>query len=715
MKKIKLSFSVFLSLFLLFSVYSLYPVLTYKADIKNEPGRIYITDRFGEVITDKQKSSGYYKSIQINLDSLFVKSLLSIEDKDFYTHFGIDIKSKLRAFLSNLKASQVVSGGSTITEQYIKNKYFMEQNRTYMQKAREAYLSFFFTISLFQREYPKNEGGGLWKSNKNQILINYLDSAYFGNQIYGIGGALEVYFGKDDLNDLTEEEIVILISLLHNPSVKSLNEKYFSEYFDRVKSRLGYDFERTITKLNKKENIDKFPFVTSRVMEHLKDKKETVSKSTIDANLQEFSKSMLNETLDSIKGKNVTNGAFVLYNPKTFEVLAYEGSRDFYSEDVDGEVDVIRSARQMGSTLKPFLYLQALNSGVNPDDFVVDLENKYNSFKEGKVYISENYSLKEYGLVRFKKAIGNSLNNASVRLAQEIGLEKVWGFFKDYGLDLNYPPEHYGYSMVLGNPSISLENLVLSYRNLLPKYEVDNDRELRFLIIPNNFQSPHPNPLPKGEGIEGEQNDNPFVATSLPLGQVKEGVFARLSGSGSEVEIEGGQNILERGTTDPDKYLLYDILSNPDNRDISFGVNSILNTSIPQAVKTGTSSEFRDNVIVSYHPDLIVGIWIGNNDNSSMIGVSGITGAGYLWHQIVEKAINMGIIGNFDYDKPKSIEKATYCLDINCLRQEIIYKKIGKEYKSAIIDNKYFAQDIFEKLSIEEKKRLKDLKFNIIN
>ncbi len=122
-----------------------------------------------------------------------------------------------------------------------------------------------------------------------------------------------------------------------------------------------------------------------------------------------------------------------------------------------------------------------------------------------------------------------------------------------------------------------------------------------------------------------------------------------------------------------EKFLLYDILSDPDNRDVSFGVNSILNTSIPQAVKTGTSSDFRDNLVVSYHPDFVLGVWVGNNDNSSMQGVTGITGAGYIWHQVIEKAIELGYIKERHITIPEGIEQTSYCLDSSCYRKELIF------------------------------------------
>ena len=188
------------------------------------------------------------------------------------------------------------------------------------------------------------------------------------------------------------------------------------------------------------------------------------------------------------------------------------------------------------------------------------MESEYNSFKEGSVYISENYSLREYGLVRLKKALGNSFNNASVRLARELGLEEVYDYYKSYGFQLPRSAEHYGYSLVLGNPSITLEQLVYSYAELVPPIQLS--------------------PQGRKSKLQGEEK------------------MQLLSPSGRE-------NSRERDE-EQSKFLLYDILSDPDNRDVSFGVNSILNTSIPQAVKTGTSSDFRDNLVISYHPDLVV-------------------------------------------------------------------------------------------------------------
>lgn len=667
-----------------FLAYCFLPIITH--DKSKEPVRILIKDRNGIVITDKANEYWYKIDWNIDLNSQFVKDLLKIEDKDYYNHFWVDLASKLWAIKSNILNWKVVSWWSTITEQYIKNKYFINKKRSYLQKSREAFLSLIFNIFPFQGESPKWEGveyeNTKKKSSKDLILSNYLNNIYFWNNLYWAVTASKVYFWKDDINELNQEEITLLISLIHNPWIKSLEEKNFREYFDKIKNKLWYNFDRTIYKLNKHENIDKFPFVTNNIntlylpllskegtegWSVTKDiEKESVTKDmenwvkwnkvSIDSNLQQYAKDILNKTLYELKDKNVTNGAIFAINPKTKEVLIYQWSRDYNSTKIDGKVDVIQALRQPWSTMKPFLYLMALENWANPDDLLLDLNNQLNSFTEWKTYISNNYSLKEYWLVRFKKALWNSLNNASVRLAKELWLNKVYDFYKSYWFELAKDPEYYWYSLVLWNPSIKLQDLVMSYAKLIP-------------YVP-------------------------------PL--IKE------SGQGGEVLISKQQEQENQA-----KFLLYDILSDPDNRDLSFWVNSILNTSIQQAVKTGTSTDFRDNVIVSYHPDFVIWIWVWNNDNSSMIWVSWITWAWYVWHQIIEEAIELWYIKNEKIEIPITVIDSEYCLDEKCFRKEMIYKKEGKEYYSRLLDNYFSNKDLFEKLNSDEIDRLKDFQMYV--
>ena len=612
----------FLALFFLFLIYSFYPVITHNYE-ENKPNRVFVMDRNWVIIADKANEYWYRKEIDIDFDSKFVKSLLLTEDKRYYSHFWIDLLAKGRAFYSNIRWWKIVSGGSTITEQYIKNEYFINNKRSYLQKAREAVIAFYYSLPFVPNHFWT---GNSKLENKQELLSEYLNNIYFWNNIYWVWAAIDVYFWKEDINDLTDEEIVLLISILNNPSIKNLKEKQFPEYFEIVKDRLEFDFERTIFELPKKEYFDKFPFVTNNL------EIDENWRTTVDSKLLSHTEKTINDTLAWLKKRNVTNAWVFAINPRNGEVLIYVWSRDFYSKEIDWQVNIIKADRQPGSTMKPFLYLMALEEWASINSLLLDIESQYNSYQEDRVYISENYSLKEYGLVRLSKALWNSFNNSTVRLARELWLEKVYNFYKDYAFRLPEAPEYYGYSLVLWNPSISLEELVYSYSKLL------------------DF-------------------------------------------------------------SDKNKFLLYQILSNPDNRDVSFWVNSILNTSIFQAVKTWTSSNFRDNLVVSYHPDLVVWVWVGNNDNSPMIWVTWITWAWYIWHQIIEEAIKLWYIKERIIDIPEWIEKKAYCLNENCFRKEMQYDKEDIEYFSRILDWKYNEKDLFEQLSTEEKEYLEVLGF----
>lgn len=165
------------------------------------PGRVFLTDRNGVVITDKAYPNGYYKHIDTDINSEFVQAVVAIEDKSFYNHHGVNVGAKLRAIKDNISGERL-SGGSTITEQYVKNHYFRGHKRTLLQKLREA---------MIASVYVENT------KTKEQILNLYYHGAYFGNRLYGIGAAMEVYFEKSDLNNLTQEEITLLLTLLHNP------------------------------------------------------------------------------------------------------------------------------------------------------------------------------------------------------------------------------------------------------------------------------------------------------------------------------------------------------------------------------------------------------------------------------------------------------------------------------------------------------------------
>lgn len=623
---------------LLFQWYAFVPLFFYSSDKKI--GSIMIYDRHEKKYVDKRFEDGYYIPLsQKNIgDSKFVSSLIHIEDKRYFDHFWIDILSKFRAISQNISSDTIISWWSTITEQFIKNKYFLWDKRNYLQKLREGNIAFF--LSIFK--------------TKDEILYEYLDKQYFWNGIYWLEWAMQKYFWKTDIGNLSENEIVILLSLIKYPWIKSFHESHFVEYQKILKKRLwfSYNFEKKVTP--QKINIDPYPFITNHFLKKISNFSYTSYNfhSTIDIDLQNYSFEILNSVILSFQEKNVTNGAVIWYDPNNSQILIYHPSRNYTAKNIDGNVDILQSKRQLWSTLKPFLYLQALEQNAEIDSLLVDVESQYNVENSDKIYIWENYSLKEYWLIRLKKALWNSLNASTVKLAKYIWMDNVYNFYKKYWFQFDYSAQHYGYWLVLGNPSIRLYDLVKSYSYLLPDYIIE-DFELT---------------LDKNE------------------------VYLR-----------------KKQWIDTNKYLLYKILQSPDNRDISFWVNSVLNTSLLQAVKTGTSSDFRDNVLISYWPELVLGIWVGNNDNSSMKGVTGITWAWYIYNQIIKKSIQKWFITGVDYSTPDDLIPFEYCGDKNCYRKESSYKKTSHHFESKIFDNYYSKKDIFWEIDSYETSRLNQL------
>lgn len=236
----------------------------------------------------------------------------------------------------------------------------------------------------------------------------------------------------------------------------------------------------------------------------------------------QFVSSTIDGTLTPLGEKNVTNGAAYIYDPTTGKVLAYVASRPGSSA-----VDMIVQRRSVGSILKPFVYLLALRDGADSESLVMDNLHEYPTGYEEKVFVPQNYAPKSYGPIRLREALGNSLNSATVRISEKVGIGKIYDFFRQNGLDMEHDAGYYGYGISIGTVELTLENVVESFSHLL-------------------------------------------------------------------------------NTEDKNVFLIEQILREPENRAKTFGISSILNTSIPLPVKTGTSTDFRDNWVVSYHPSAII-------------------------------------------------------------------------------------------------------------
>lgn len=616
-------------------------------------GQIKIVDRHEVLIAHLPKKQGLQMAIEKSepLSSKLIEALVQVEDQRFWQHWGIDFPAKIRAFKSNLLAKKVVSGGSTLTEQWVKNRYFRSKGRTILQKAREATIA--FSTSLFL--------------SKEEILRNYLNDAYFGNQIYGAKTAAYVYFEKSDLSSLNQEEIIILLTLLRAPSSLTTQEGYFQQVFGRVAQSVQYKGGVPSKKFKKFKAINRFPHVTTSILQQVDHNISTLFiKSTIDATLQQEAKEVISYSLDRLQPHHATNGAAYVFQPQTGEILVWQGSRDFYDEHTDGEVNIIEKNRQMGSALKPFIYLYAFLNGAHPDHLIVDLEKDfYEKESPNSIFRPLNYSLLEGGVIPLKAALANSFNVSAVRLLEFLGLESAYGFLSQLGIEFDFPPEHYGLSLALGSPDLTMKNVANTYG-----------------VLANGGIKKETSLINEVNGVDIERSERLVVASS-----------------------EANRVAL---------YHLFSVLSSKTNRSRSFGLNSILNTSIPFAVKTGTTRNFKDNWTFGYHPSLVVATWVGNNDGSSMIDVTGVTGAAPIWHRVVEAAIQQGYVEKTQVDPPSSLKKTLKNLNKSGSQQEVIWQTDEKVWQSDLIEGKFCLEDFYiqniEPEAIEKIAKLFDFK-----
>jgi penicillin-binding protein 1C len=586
-------------------------------------GRLRIYDRNGNILTDLPLSWGYQMKYRWHFDYPLIQLIVDTEDKRFFSHYGIDIRAKISALYENYQAGKIVRWGSTITEQYIKNKYFPSVERNIRNKIRESFWSIITEI----------------KFSKEEILRGYLDTVYMGNGLYGIAWAIDTYFFDQNIENLSESAIIEILTRIKYPNLGTRSE----EYKNIIIQRRGFqDIIWIIPKRERKDYSNLFPFLTARVKKELdlycRDQDNILESfiknipidvcenndisliSSIDISINLRAVDVLEGTLYPLEEKNVHNGSIYVWSEKERKIIAYVGNRN---NSTWNAIDMITRKRSVGSILKPFVYELALERWASPDSLILDDSRIYETRSEWISYNPENYIPKEYGPITIGEALGNSLNSATVRLSESLGIGKIYEKYRSLWFDLDHEAGYYGYGISLWSVELSLEDIVHGYRSLTD---------------------------------------------------------TRIS----------------------EKFLLYDILSNTSNRARTFGISSILNTSIPLAVKTGTSTDFKDNWVVGYSKDIIIWVWVGNTDNTSMDDVSWVTGAGPIYHTIAEDLIEKWYIQASNVDIPSDINYSYICMDRACLRKSASYTRDAKTMKSRPLDDLYYKDDFVTNMTSEE-------------
>ena len=564
-------------LIILASVYLFtYPPANHLKTIYRQLESPVVKDRNGKIIELKPNAKGYYAKKNEDVPEKFKDLLLKKEDRFFYYHPGMNPFSLLRDIASFLTAGKL-RGSSTISQQLVKILLGNENRRSLKNKIIES----IYALSLELH------------ASKKEILRMYINSAYFGNQAQGLGEASLFYFAKDP-ESLTDQEILELLATLNYPSGRypgSLQNKKILPYLAGV---LGINF-------------DKKSSGTERAKNTANPRKDTASfeinalgidcaaycELTIDSTLTETIREILAWNLNLASFANVDNGAVVVIKLPENELLSIVGSPDPNSPAEGAQINMALRARPIGSTAKPFIYLNAFAKGARPYSLVEDQEYAYR-IGTGFAFYPKNYDGEYRGTVTLHQALSNSLNVPSVKVLEFTGLEEMYDFFRNsLGFKSIQPLENYELGIALG--ALEMDLLTLAHY---------------FTIFPN-------------EGILKPFKivlDTPgFLATPM----------------GPEISEE------KLVTKKEFAQLINKILSDRETAVDQFGMKSNLTLgSNNYALKTGTSRDFHDSWTIGYTPDFLVGVWLGNSDNTPMQVISGQTGAGKIWHEVMEVLLN---------------------------------------------------------------------------
>ena len=633
---------VILALLLVCVIVRLLPYLTaiHVADITQEQQAIAFTDRnelpLGTLLTRDQEHTAVIPLKQVSPQ--FIHAILAAEDGTFYEHGALDVKAIARAFQEAIHNRKIVSGASTITMQLA--RMLNPTRRTLLGKFQEIWLSWRLSAGM----------------NKDEVFSAYINRLPMGGNVYGVEAASRTYFSIS-ASDLNLSQASLLAALPNNPT-------YFDPYlhFIRLKERQKYVLQRML--LNKyitsaeaeraeAEEISfqsrqqgiiaapHFLFWVASQQRTAPRKQGGVARAewgsdsirtTIDRPLQQFVEAQVQRVVSTLAINNVHDAAAMVIDNHSGEVLAYVGSPDYFDEAQLGRNDGVQALRQPGSTLKPFLYDLALEKDIiQPNTILADVPAHY-AIPGAKLYSPTDYNQSFLGPVRVRVALANSLNVPAVRVLEKVGVQSFLDRLHDLGFEhLTHPAQYYGLGLTLGSGEVSLWELARAYFYIARLAEA----------IPLVTTFPH-SPVPT-------YHEASIHATTWEL--------------------------------------ITDMLSDRHARAIAFGVDSVLNLPFPSAVKTGTSSHFRDTWTVGFTTDYTVATWVGNFDGTPMRQVSGVTGAAPLWNRIMLHLHEHQEPGGFP--PPEGMQKLPICAtsglppspDCSSVVEEYFYQKDLKQYE----------------------------------
>ncbi len=603
-------------------------------DLSNnvQPVSTKIFDRNGkliyEIYTDKRRTP-----IPLSeMPAKFKEATISIEDKNFYSDQGFSFTGIVRALFNTVFKRQV-QGGSTITQQLVKNA-LLTNERTIRRKAQEVIL----TIVV----------EGIY--TKDQILENYLNTIPYGGTAYGIESASETYFNKP-AKDLDLAQSALLAGLPQAPSTYSP----FGAHPELAKGRQDDVLKQMVTNkyITQAESdaADKEQLVYATISApaaphfalwikgQLADKygDQMVEQgglrvyTTLDLDIQNIAQLAVATEVGKLKNQHVGNGAVLVTRPGTGEILAMVGSKDYFAEDTDGKVNVTLASRQPGSSIKPLNYALAIrDKKITAATAFADVPTCFLVAGQPN-YCPVNYDNTFHGLTEARFALGNSYNIPAVKTLAANGIENFVSFANQMGITSFTDPKNYGLSLTLGGGEVRPYDMAVAYG-----------------VLAN-------------QGVE-----QPLMAVTKVVdwkGKVLE------ENDPTKIQLTG-QRVLTSDVTFIISHILYD----NNARTAAFGPSSFLNVkNHPEvSVKTGTTNDRRDNWTIGYTPDAVVVTWVGNNDNSPMSGaVSGVSGASPIWNTVMKTVLDKAEKGAYDPKEighawpkqPDNVIGATICAD----------------------------------------------------
>jgi penicillin-binding protein 1C len=644
-----------------------------------------ILDRNGkllyEIYTDQNRTPIKLEDLPDHVKS----STISIEDKNFYSHHGLDFFGITRAFFKTV-TGQRLEGGSTITQQLVKIGLLQDPSRTIARKIREAVLAIATEVIY----------------DKDEILELYLNHAPYGGTTYGIQSAAQTYFNKQ-AKDLTLAEASLLAGLPQAPTRLSpfgANPELALKRQAQVLNRMVEDKKITEEEAEKAKNQElklsspattiKAPHFVFLVKELLVNQfgEDKINlgglrvTTTLDLDLQEYAQSSLSAEVARLENLKVGNGAALVTSPNTGEILAMIGSKDYFDLKNDGQVNLTTASRQPGSSIKPVNYAVGLMKGWTASTMFLDLPTCY-SVTGQKAYCPKNYDNSFHGPVQLRHALANSYNIPAVKMLSLNGVESMIATASAMGIGGWKDSSHYGLSLTLGGGEVTMMEMASV-----------------FGTFANSGVTIPLNPILKVETYTDQ------VLYQNELQQTKDTVSALALTWDDFWNTPKEERQLKCSTphdcprvTLPEEvaFIISNILSDNGARSAAFGSNSQL--VVPGktvSVKTGTTNDLKDNWTVGYTPDFLVTTWVGNNNNTPMsYVVSGTTGASTIWKKIMTHLLK----DQKDHPptKPGGVKQFQVCNLTGLLAQQANQCESRSEY---------FINNILPKGQIETKKQI---------